>query len=226
MGKKTPQINSSSTADIAFLLLCYFLMTTTMDQQLGIERQMPPMQTAEKLQNQKAHKRNLLQVKISAQDKVYVQGGSGYFKQVTNEIDLIREVAYEFFGNGLRNIPNTLPEYYGKRQLPSTAELLPEREVTDIPEFAKFNGGSPAFAVSKGIISLQYNVNTSYETFIAVQNALVAGVNEVRRAFCQEYLKKDFEDLTKEELDRVVKKAIPQNISESDPKDTEAAATK
>ncbi len=224
MGKKTPQINSSSTADIAFLLLCYFLMTTTMDQQLGIERQMPPMQTAEKLQNQKAHKRNLLQVKISAQDKVYVQGGTGYFKQVTNDIDLIREIAYEFFGNGLRNIPRHLD---GRgRELNISDELLPEREITDIPEFAKFNGGSPAFAVSKGIISLQYNVNTSYETFIAVQNALVAGVNEVRRAFCQEYLKKDFEDLTKEELDRVVKKAIPQNISESDPKDTEAAATK
>lgn len=224
MGKKTPQINSSSTADIAFLLLCYFLMTTTMDQQLGIERQMPPMQTAEKLQNQKAHKRNLLQVKISAQDKVYVQGGTGYFKQVTNDIDLIREIAYEFFGNGLRNIPRHLD---GRgRELNISDELLPEREITDIPEFAKFNGGNPAFAVSKGIISLQYNVNTSYETFIAVQNALVAGVNEVRRAFCQEYLKKDFEDLTKEELDRVVKKAIPQNISESDPKDTEAAATK
>ncbi|MDT3366054.1 MAG: biopolymer transporter ExbD [Bacteroidota bacterium] len=224
MGKKTPQINSSSTADIAFLLLCYFLMTTTMDQQLGIERQMPPMQTAEKLQNQKAHKRNLLQVKISAHAEAYVQGGTGYFKQVTNDIDLIREIAYEFFGNGLRNIPRHLE---GRpRELNISDELLPEREVTDIPEFAKFNGGSPAFAVSKGIISLQYNVNTSYETFIAVQNALVAGVNEVRRAFCQEYLKKDFEDLTKEELDRVVKKAIPQNISESDPKDTEAAATK
>ena len=190
MGKKTPQINSSSTADIAFLLLCYFLMTTTMDQQLGIERQMPPMQTAEKMQNQKAHKRNLLQVKIS----------------------------------GLRNVPRHLD---GRpRELNISDELLPEREVTDIPEFAKFNGGSPAFAVSKGIISLQYNVNTSYETFIAVQNALVAGVNEVRRAFCQEYLHKEFEDLSKEELDRIVKKAVPQNISESDPKDTEAAATK
>ena len=146
MGKKTPQINSSSTADIAFLLLCYFLMTTTMDQQLGIERQMPPMQTAEKMQNQKAHKRNLLQVKISAQDKVYVQGGTGYFKQVTNDIDLIREIAYEFFSNGLRNVPRHLD---GRpRELNISDELLPEREVTDIPEFAKFNGGSPAFVAS------------------------------------------------------------------------------
>lgn len=222
MGKKTPQINSSSTADIAFLLLCYFLMTTTMDQQLGIERQMPPMQTAEKQQSQKAHKRNLLQVRITATNNVFVQGGTGYFKQVTNDIDLIREIAYEFFGNGMKGIPSHLD---GRpRELNISADLLPEREAVEIPEFAKFNKRNPYFPVSKGIISLQYNVNTSYETFIAVQNALVAGVNEVRKAFCEQYLGKSFEDLTKEELDKIVKKAIPQNISESDPKDTEAAA--
>ena len=41
--KKTPAINSSSTADIAFLLLCYFLMTTTMGTQTGLARRLPPM---------------------------------------------------------------------------------------------------------------------------------------------------------------------------------------
>ncbi len=45
MGKKTPAINSSSTADIAFLLLCYFLMTTTMGSQTGLSRRLPPMPT-------------------------------------------------------------------------------------------------------------------------------------------------------------------------------------
>ena len=40
--KKTPAINSSSTADIAFLLLCYFLMTTTMGSQTGLQRRLPP----------------------------------------------------------------------------------------------------------------------------------------------------------------------------------------
>lgn len=221
MGKKTPQINSSSTADIAFLLLCYFLMTTTMDQQLGIERQMPPIQTAEKLQNQKAHKRNLLQVRISAQDKVYVQGGTGYFKDVTHEIDQISEIAYEFFGAGLRDLPPTLP---GKRKEFQPGQELPEREApVNSDELVKFD---PTFKVSKGIISLQYNTNTSYKTFIAVQNALVAGVNEVRKTFCRVYMGKEMDELSKEELDKIVKKAIPQNISESDPKDTGAGEKK
>ncbi len=36
MARKTPGLNTQSTADIAFLLLCYFLMTSTMDQQSGL----------------------------------------------------------------------------------------------------------------------------------------------------------------------------------------------
>ena len=43
MAKKTPALNTSSTADIAFLLLCYFLMTTTMGTQTGLQRRLPPM---------------------------------------------------------------------------------------------------------------------------------------------------------------------------------------
>ena len=54
--KKTPAINSSSTADIAFLLLCYFLMTTTMGSQTGLSRRLPPMPTEDQqLENQKVN---------------------------------------------------------------------------------------------------------------------------------------------------------------------------
>ncbi|HIT47562.1 MAG TPA: biopolymer transporter ExbD, partial [Candidatus Cryptobacteroides merdipullorum] len=41
--KKTPGINSTSTADIAFLLLCYFLMSSSMGSQSGLSRRLPPM---------------------------------------------------------------------------------------------------------------------------------------------------------------------------------------
>ena len=52
MAKKTPEINSSSTADIAFLLLCYFLMTTTMGDQSGLQRRLPPITDSKQAQDQ------------------------------------------------------------------------------------------------------------------------------------------------------------------------------
>ena len=71
MGKKTPEINSSSTADIAFLLLCYFLMTTTMDQDMGLQRRLPPMPDPnQKVEDQKVNRRNIIIVKINSADRL------------------------------------------------------------------------------------------------------------------------------------------------------------
>ena len=69
--KKTPEINSSSTADIAFLLLCYFLMTTTMGQDSGLQRRLPPMPDENaKVEDQKVNRRNIIVVKINSQDRL------------------------------------------------------------------------------------------------------------------------------------------------------------
>ena len=71
MGKKTPSINSSSTADIAFLLLCYFLMTTTMGSQTGLSRRLPQMPDPnQKQEDIKINKRNIVIVKINSADRI------------------------------------------------------------------------------------------------------------------------------------------------------------
>ena len=187
MGKKTPAINSSSTADIAFLLLCYFLMTTTMGSQTGLSRRLPPMPTEEQQQeNQKVNRRNIITVKINSQDRIFA-GGEPI------DISMLKDKIHEFLTN------------------PRNVENLPERVMTDIEGFGQY----PA---SKGVISLQNDRGTSYRQYIAVQNELVKAVNEIRDEFSLNNYGKKFIQLD-EEKQEIVKKAIPQQISEAEPKD-------
>ena len=187
MGKKTPAINSSSTADIAFLLLCYFLMTTTMGSQTGLSRRLPPMPTEEQQQeNQKVNRRNIITVKINSQDRIFA-GGEPI------DISMLKDKIHEFLTN------------------PRNDENLPERVMTDIEGFGQY-------PVSKGVISVQSDRGTSYRQYIAVQNELVKAVNEIRDEFSLNNYGKKFIQLD-EEKQEIVKKAIPQQISEAEPKD-------
>jgi biopolymer transport protein ExbD len=185
--KKVPAMNTSSTADIAFLLLCYFLMTTTMGSQTGLSRRLPPMPDKDqKVEDQKVNRRNIIQVKINSADRILA--GSEPI-----DISQLKDKIKEFLTNPM-NDPN-----------------LPEKEVQDIEGFGEY-------PVSKGIISLQNDRGTSYQAYIAVQNELVKAVNELRDDFSRKNYSKVFSQLT-EEQQGIVKKAVPQFISEAEPKD-------
>ena len=190
MAKKTPAINSSSTADIAFLLLCYFLMTTTMGTQTGLSRRLPPMpENQEKVDDQKVNRRNIIIVKINSADRLLA--GSDPI-----DVSQLKDKIKEFLTNPA-NDPN-----------------LPEKEEKDIEGFGKY-------PVSKGVISLQNDRGTSYHAYIAVQNELVKAINELRDEFAFKNYGKPFIQLTEEQQD-IAKLAVPQNISEAEPKDVEA----
>lgn len=187
MGKKTPEINSSSTADIAFLLLCYFLMTTTMGSQTGLSRRLPPMPDAnQKLEDQKVNRRNIIVVRINSNDRIFAGNETMDVSQLKDKIKI-------FLTN------------------PTNDPTLPEREIKEIEGFGEC-------AVSKGVISLQNDRGTSYQAYIAVQNELVKAVNELRDDFSTQNYGKKFAMLDEDYQD-IVKKAVPQNISEAEPKD-------
>lgn len=78
--------------------------------------------------------------------------------------------------------------------------------------------GYGQYPVSKGVISLQNDRGTSYQAYIAVQNELVKAVNELRDEFSTQNYGKKFASLD-EDKQEIVKKAVPQNISEAEPKD-------
>lgn len=189
--RSTPGLNTSSTADIAFLLLCYFLMTTTMGSQTGLARRLPPIpdQNAQ-VQDQKINRRNIILVRINSSNKVFA--GSEPI-----EIPYLKDKVKEFLSN------------------PNNSANLPEKKLELIE-------GYKEVPVSKGVISLQNDRGTSYSTYIAVQNELVKAVNELRDEFSVANFGKPFVRLSEEEQGWV-KKAVPQNISEAEPKDVNAS---
>lgn len=73
--RPVPEINAGSMADIAFLLLIFFLVTTTMDVDTGIARVLPPMPDEEQpIDDAQANKRNIFQVLVNAYDQLLVNG--------------------------------------------------------------------------------------------------------------------------------------------------------
>ena len=187
MSKKVPELNSASSADIAFLLLSYFLMTTTMNQDSGLQRRLPPMPAKDQeVQDQKVNRRNIIIVKINSQDRLFA-GNEPI------DVSRLKDKIKEFLLN-----PNDDPK-------------IPEKEMKDIEGFGQY-------PVSKGVISLQNDRGTSYQAYIAVQNEIVRAINEIREDFCRANYGKAYENLT-EEQQEIVREAVPQLISEAEPKD-------
>jgi len=187
--RETPEINGGSMADIAFLLLIFFLVTTTMDVDTGIARKLPPMPDEEMLEEQedvKIKERNIFIVLINKKDQLLVQGELMEIRDLKND-------AKEFILNE------------------SNAKDLPEKEPKYIEAFGR------TMQVPKGVISLQNDRGTSYGKYIQVQNELVAAYNEIREDLAYQEFGKDMEDLNDEELEGI-KKMYPQRISEAEPK--------
>lgn len=90
-------INAGSMADIAFLLLVFFLVTTTMDAQIGIHRKLPPDIDSEG----QIERRNVMQILVNEQDQILAQG---------EKVDLaeLKNMALEFIENKEERID--LPE--------------------------------------------------------------------------------------------------------------------
>ena len=188
--KKAPEINASSQADIAFTVLIFFLVVSTMDIDTGIVRVLPPMADPNvKQEDIKVKERNLLLVFVAGSGNIMAGG-----KVIS--LDALKDKAKEFILNPLDD------------------KDLPEKKPTDIemPDGSKWT-----YPVSEGVISLQNTRDTAYDRYIEVQNELTRAFNEVRDEVSMSKFGKKFADLDEAER-KVITKAIPMKISEAEPR--------
>jgi biopolymer transport protein TolR len=190
--REAPEVNAGSMADIAFLLLIFFLVTTTIGVDQGINRLLPRYE--ENPPVPPINERNILPVLVN--------------EKVVSIKDL-RQTAIDFLENNGEGNCNYC--FTGKKNPNSS----------DHPD--------------KAVISLSNDGLTSYGTYIAVQNELVAAYTFLRDRECKrrynmsfsemEYIYNDpaskateglIEDL--EPKVKLIQEMFPMRLSEAEPK--------
>lgn len=177
MGKKrkTPGINGSSSADIAFMLLIFFLITTSMDTDQGLARRLPqPPQKDQEKEDMDIKKRNLMVVMINSSNQILANNEH-------IDISQLKDMVKEFIEN------------------PYNDEHKPEKLEEDIPFF----GTMPV--TKNHVISLQNDRGTEYQAYINVQNELARAYNELRDDVSKKKFGKVYIDLDEEQQDAVRK---------------------
>ncbi|MBE6196962.1 MAG: biopolymer transporter ExbD [Alistipes sp.] len=192
--RKVPEVNSSSQADIAFSLLIFFLVATTMNVDTGLARMLPPMPPEDQKQEDvKVKERNMLLVLVNGAGQI-MAGAPG--KQTLVDFRQLKDMTKEFVLN------------------PMDDENLPEKKEKeiDLP-----GGGKWVYPVSEGVVSLQTTRDTGYQIYIMVQNELTRAFNEIRDEVSMKQFNKKFADLTDEE-NKALTTAVPLKISEAEPR--------
>ena len=163
--RKMEEINASSMADISFLLLIFFLVTTSMSVDKGLSRRLPqPLPPEVKPEDIDIKKRDIFIVKINSFNQISVQ-------EEIMDVQQLREKAKEFIKNEANS--DNLPVVFTE-----------EVEGLGMVSFTKDH-----------VISVRNDVDTQYQAYLTVQNELVAAYNELRNEFAQDRFGKKYDEL-------------------------------
>ena len=196
----TPEVNSGSMADIAFLLLIFFLVTTTIANDKGILMTLPPPPEPDQPEIE-FQERNIFKILANSNDQLLVEN-EPYTKPISELKDDIKTFVLNFGSPDQEGIDtyNSLPT-----SLKGKARQSPES--SDHPK--------------KAVVSFKANRGTSYELYIQIMDAAHAAYNEIYAErvgiTAAEYLELDGSDETQRRMREQARRGIPKAISIAEP---------
>ncbi len=169
------------------MLLVFFLVTSSMDTDKGVPRQLPPPENMTEVQELMVKDRNVLTIEIDEHDRLTCNKEDITPDQLTKRVE-------EFVAN-TKNDPK-----------------LPEKSTREVHLMGKCQ------VSDRHIISIQVNRKTSYNAYIEMQNAVVAGYNHLRNGLAKSRFHHSYAQCSTEEHD-AINIVYPQRISEQPPID-------
>ncbi|GAB4376686.1 MAG: biopolymer transporter ExbD [Salibacteraceae bacterium] len=196
--RELQEINAGSMADIAFLLLVFFLVTTTMDTSWGLARKLPPPLLEDQPPPPPIKDRNVFQVLANANDQLLVEGE-------LMDISQLREAAKEFIAN------------------PQRKENLPEFKEVDVPLLGKMEVSKQVISLQndngtsyKLYIQVQNELEAAYNE---LRNELALQKFGVRYDVLEEMADPyGANDPKAQQMVKAIREVYPQRISEAEPK--------
>ena len=213
--REVEEINAGSMADIAFLLLIFFLITTTMNLPQVHEERLPQKSDVEFLLNE----RNVLQIMANKNDKIGIEGEFAEIEDIQKEV--------KKFYQHKEGTPN-MPDYVEvtRKICEDTLESL-ELALQSYPDAALYKIEQDAWnrrlnaciAFGSGFktlpntatVSIQLDNATKYETYMSVLDQIMQGLNSLRDSLSKEKFGVSFSKLNdKVEIDKQKISAIRQ----------------
>lgn len=167
--RKIPQVNSGASADIAFLLLIFFLIVSSLEPKTGIYRRLSPEQAEDILKKQTdLEKRNFLELNLNEKNELIYQ----------NEVIDIKE---------LKDLCQTFIDN------PNNVDYLPKKEIKNIPEIGDYP------VSSSHVISLNINSQTHFQAYLSVLDEITKAYNNLQNEAAVQIFGKAFSQLTLEQ---------------------------
>lgn len=199
--RRGADIPTSSMADIAFLLLIFFLVTTTIATDRGLTLQLPPKPDPnEPPPDITKNKRNIFKILVNSQDRLLVED------EPVTDVNQIKEQVKEFILNYGRPNESALAVY---NTLPPKLRQISKGSVesSDHPEEA--------------VVSFKADRGTSYEMYLAVLDQLQGAYYEIyaERAgvSTEKFRNLDRKKPEERDLYDLAREGMPMNISIAEP---------
>ena len=199
--RKVPGINASSTADISFILLIFFLVVTSMSHQTGLNSRLPE-KTEDNTPPPKILQRNVLAVNVNMHSKVLVKPGEMEVSEFENRygvkvtdvpFDKLRWIAKDFIRNQITdqqgNLVTSELEVY-----PVMLDTLVIWKDKDGNSHA-LPDGQPRRLSKNHVITLTTDRASEYSVYFKVANELYGAYNELRNELAIEEYGRPYSEL-------------------------------